>query len=86
MKKLNLIQVNTTAWEEEDFLLVTSLTDEQVTEVIEPIVEESRENEVEFEENEDGYTNDDLVDALKKKYPNEIILHYTPDAIDLISI
>lgn len=86
MKKLNLIQVNTTAWDEEDFLLVTSLTEDQIIEVIEPIVEESREKEVEFEENEEEYTNDELVDALKKKYPNEIILHYTPDAIDLISI
>lgn len=79
MKKLNLIQVNTTAWEEEDFLLVTTLTEKQIEAVVSPLV---------ISERNDGdvYDNDALVDALKKQFPSEIILHYTPDAIDLLSI
>ena len=80
MKKLNLIQVNTTAWEEEDFLLVTSLTEEQIQSVIEPIVLAER-NEGEG----DGYNNDDLVRELKKQFPNDTILHYTTD-IEILSI
>ena len=78
--KLNLVQVSTTAWDEEDFLLVTSLTEEQITKVIEPIVLEEREKDVE------EYDNDALVYALEKAYPNDIIIHYNPSNIDLISI
>lgn len=79
MNKLNLIQVNTTAWEEEDFLLVTTLNDEQIKSVVEPLV---------LAERNDGnvYDNDDLVGELKKQFPNDVILHYTPDAIEILSI
>lgn len=83
---LNLYQVNTTAWDEEDFLLLTSLTEEQITEVITPIVEECRENEEEFKENELDYDNDFLVGELVKAYPDDTIIHYNPSQIDLISI
>jgi len=78
-KKLNLFQVNTTAFDEEDFLLMTSLTEDQVTEVINPIVNDERENEVEYE-------NEMLVDALKKAYPHHVVIHYNPSEIGLISI
>ena len=86
MKKLQMIQVNTTAWDEEDFFLLTDLTEAQISEVIQPIVEESRANEVEFEENEDAYTNEDLFQALKKQYPKATIHFFTPADIDLLSI
>lgn len=76
---LNLFQVNTTAYDEEDFLLLTSLTEEQITKVITPIVEDERENDVE-------YDNDMLVEALIKEYPRHIVLHYTTSGIDIISI
>jgi hypothetical protein len=76
---LNLYQVNTIAWDEEDFILLTSLTEEQITEVITPIVEAERENNVE-------YDNDALVEALKKAYPNAVTIKYTINGIDLISI
>jgi hypothetical protein len=78
-KKLNLVQVNTTAWDEEDFLLLTSLTEEQITYIIKPIVDDERENDV-------AYDNDALVDALEKAYPHDTIMHYNPSHIDLISI
>lgn len=77
---LNLYQVNTTAWEEEDFLLLTSLTEEQITNVLTPIIEEQREKE------EDDYDNDFLVGELVKAYPDATIIHYNPSQIDLISI
>ena len=79
INKLNLVQVNTTAWDEEDFLLLTSLTEEQIVKVITPIVEEERNNDVE-------YDNDFLVTSLQKEYPNDVVRHYIPNQIDLISI
>jgi hypothetical protein len=76
---LNLIQVNTTAWEEEDFLLVTTLTDEQIKSAIEPLV---------LAERNDGniYDNEELVKELRKQFPHNLILHYTTDAIETLSI
>lgn len=79
MKDLNLFQVNTTAWDEEDFLLLTSLSETQITDVIKPIVMDERENDI-------GYDNDYLVEMLQKKYPNDIVSHYNPSSMDLISI
>jgi hypothetical protein len=76
---LDIYQINTTAWDEEDFLLLTSLTPEQITEVIQPIVNNERENDVE-------YDNGVLFDALKKAYPNDTITQYIPIDIELISI
>jgi len=76
---LDIYQINTTAWDEEDFLLLTSLTPEQITKVIQPIVNDERENDI-------AYDNDALVYALEKAYPHDTIIHYIPNNIDLISI
>jgi hypothetical protein len=76
---LDIYQINTTAWDEEDFLLLTSLTPEQITRVIQPIVDNERENDV-------AYDNDALIDVLKKAYPHDTITHYIPNNIELISI
>jgi hypothetical protein len=76
---LDIYQINTTAWDEEDFLLLTSLTPEQITRVIQPIVDNERENDV-------AYDNDALVNALREAYPNDTITHYIPNNIELISI
>jgi hypothetical protein len=97
INKLNLVQVNTTAWDEEDFLLITTLTEEQIVKVITPIVMEERklEEEIFIEPYDDTfkqwdkvnkYDNDSLVDALRKAYPNDVVTHYIPSQIDLISI
>ena len=97
MKKLNLFQINTTAWDEEDFLLLTDLTEEQVTEIITPIVEAEREREnalfegdnpppVYWSELVPEYTNETLVEAIREKHPNAILQHFDPEWIDLIRI
>jgi len=75
----NLFQINTTAWDEEDFLLLTTLTEEQIVKVITPIVMDERENNVE-------YDNDFLVQQLQDAYPTDVVRHYVPSQIDLISI
>jgi hypothetical protein len=77
---LNLFQVNTTAFDEEDFLLLTDLTEDQVVAVIEPIVLAEREKD------EDSYDNDMLVEAINKAYPSAVARMYSTDSLDLISI
>jgi uncharacterized protein YpuA (DUF1002 family) len=77
---LRIVQVSTTAWEEEDMLLITNLTDEQIQSVVTPIVERERES-ADFE-----YINNDLADALRRQFPDNIILNYDPWDIDLINI
>lgn len=66
---MRVVRINTTAYEEEDFFLMTDLTDEQIEEVITPIVELERNDEV-------YYTNEELVDALIDKYSSNVIVKY----------
>ena len=66
MENLRLVNINTTAYSEENFSLITNLTDEQIREVLEPIVEMERENEEE-------YDNDGLLGALLMVYPDNYI-------------
>ena len=66
---MRVVRINTTAYEEEDFFLMTDLTDEQIEEVITPIVELERNDAV-------YYTNEELVDALIDKYPSNMIVKY----------
>jgi hypothetical protein len=61
MENLRLVVINTTAYSEENLTLITDLTDEQIIEVVTPIVEEERNND-------DEYDNDDLVIALINKF------------------
>ncbi len=79
MKKTRLFQINTTAWDEEDFLLETTLTAEQIQRVLEPIVQNERDNGVE-------YDNDSLCTALQEAYPIDLIVHHKTSEIELISI
>lgn len=62
-------EINTTAWNEENFVLFTDLTEGQITDVITPIVMAEREYGEE-------YTNDDLIDALLNAYPSNQIYGY----------
>jgi hypothetical protein len=77
--KLRIVEINTTAYEEEDFLLLTDLSDEQIKSIIVPIVGMERDDDIE-------YCNDELVEELKKTFPSNYIEHYTKETIDYISI
>jgi uncharacterized protein YqeY len=66
---MRVIRINTTAFQEEDFYLLTTLTDEQIVEVIQPIVNAERE---EYEE----YDNDSLLQALAERFPLEFVEMY----------
>ena len=79
MKQLRLINVNTTAYMCEDFLLVTDLTDEQITEVIKPLVYAERNDMGE-------YDNESLCKALRDEYPNNVVIDYDLNSTNIISI
>ena len=65
-KDMKQFRINTTAFHEEDFTLYTDLNEEQIVDIITPIVKNERDG---F----DSYDNDDLVTALKNAYPNNFI-------------
>lgn len=81
---IRVVEINTTAFEEENFILVTDLTDEEIQEVITPIVLAER-NQIENDDNV-FYDNKTLVSELLVKYPNNLISFYTKDSIELIEI
>jgi hypothetical protein len=66
---MKAFEINTTAWEEENFVLFTDLTEGQIVDVITPIVMAERK----FGEQ---YTNDDLIDALLDAYPSNRVYAY----------
>jgi hypothetical protein len=66
MKNIRLVVVNTTAYSEENFSLITDLTDEQIKNIIKPIVLAERNDDIE-------YDNDDLIQALFTAYPGSFI-------------
>lgn len=66
---MRVIRINTTAYSEEDFFLLTTLTDEQISEALEGII---------FNERFSGkeYDNEDLFRVLTFSYPDEKIIMY----------
>ena len=81
---MKLININTTAYKEEDFLLYTDLTKKQIIEVIEPCVLAERQDLLDSEDT--FYDNEMLVNALKATYSKNHIDHYQIEDIDQISI
>jgi hypothetical protein len=79
MKNLSIFEINTTAFTEENFILLTNLTEQQIKDVIYPIVNAEREKG-EF------YDNELLVQAINEVYPKNVALLYTKDGLDLITI
>lgn len=66
---MNTFEINTTAFDEENFILTTDLTEKQIVDVVAPIVMSER--------NGNGYyDNEELVVALKEAYPTKLIIMY----------
>lgn len=83
LELIRIVEVNTTAFKEENFVLLTDLTDEQIEEVIKPIVQKERN---ETDEDEFYYDNEELFSAIKEIYPNNIIQYYSDTDFDVISV
>ncbi len=81
-KNIRIVEVNTTAFEEENFILLTDLSDEQIEKVIKPIVDKERN---ETDEEEFYYDNEELFGALEKAYPNNVVIFYSDKGFDEIT-
>ena len=66
---MNIYRINTTAFEEEDFFIMTDLTQQDIVEVVNPMVMAERDG---YEQ----YDNDSLCAALKRRYPKNTIEQY----------
>ena len=64
---MKLFEINTTAYEEENLLIITDLTDDDITEVVSSLVNAERDG---YEE----YNNEILYNALVKRYPYNVII------------
>jgi hypothetical protein len=77
---LRIVEVCTTGYEEENFLLLTNLSDNQIYSVIYPLVKEERANE----SGDVLYDNEAMTEILQGKYPNDIVIMYSKDSVDYI--
>ena len=66
---MQIFRINTSSWSEEDFFLLTTLSEEQIKSVIAPMVHSERVNDF-------LYDNDDYVAELEKQFPNEKVSMY----------
>ena len=71
---MNLFEISTTSYMEENFLLVTDLELEQIKEVINTMVKDERNNDFLF-------MNDEYVAKLKLIYPKYYIEIHQPEKI-----
>jgi hypothetical protein len=74
---MKVFRISTTAYKEEDFYLHTELNEEDIVEVITPIVNAERDGY-------EVYDNEMILDALKKRYSRKKIELYTE--FELITI
>jgi hypothetical protein len=66
---MQVFKINTSAWGEEDFYLMTTLDEEQIKKIIQPMVSYERENDI-------LYDNDDYIFALQGAYPKATVEMY----------
>lgn len=77
-ENLRLVTINTSAWSEEDFALLTDLSDAKIKKVISPMVRQERNDDF-------VYSNEDYYWSLKEAYASNIVIMYNLDDIDSIS-
>lgn len=73
---MKIYKIKTSAWVEEDFYLMTTLDEEQIKKIIQPMVAYERENDI-------MYNNEDYVFELQNAYSKATIKMY--DDFDVIS-
>ena len=73
--KIRIVEISTSSWNEEDFKLLTTLTDEQINTILSPLIEEER-DEVKNPNYIVLYDNEALTQALVKAYPEDIAYMY----------
>lgn len=75
---MRIVKVNTSVWREEDFILLTNISDDQITKVIGLMVLEKRTSDK-------FYSNDDYFFALKDAYPDDTIEMFLDSTINTLT-
>lgn len=75
--KMNIFKIKISDWDEFNFILATQLSEKQIRSVIQPMVDESREEDFVF-------TPDDYVNVLKDAYPKAVILTDNSDTDEIV--
>lgn len=73
---MKTITINTTAYQEEDFTILTDLTHDEISTVLTPIIELERTEDIE-------YINEDLINALLEAYPGRVIQELNNEYLQL---
>jgi hypothetical protein len=77
---IRVVNVSQNSWQDEDLLLLTTLTDEQIETTLKPLIEEERQDE----SGEVIYSNEDMANILSEKYPDDIVVLYAePDYLTI---
>jgi hypothetical protein len=63
---MQIYRIKTTAYEEEDLIILTDLLEQEISDVIEPLVESERNGT-------EGYDNEKLVKRLRSSYPKSTV-------------
>ena len=64
---MNIFRINTSAYKEEDFYIMTSLAEAKIRKVIDPMVQYERDNDT-------MHDNEEYIIALQQKYPRSVIV------------
>lgn len=73
---MRVVEINTTAYNDENLFIITDLTDNQIISVLHPIIEAERDGGEE-------YDNDMLILALEKAYPSKTIIAEEPHYLSI---
>jgi len=73
---MRVVEINTTAYSDENLFIITDLTDNQIISVLYPLVESER-NGGEL------YDNEMLILALQKAYPEKTIIAEEPSYLSI---
>jgi hypothetical protein len=80
IEKIRVVNVAQNSWEQENLLFITTLNNEQIKSVLQPLLEEERN----LENGEILYDNDPMAEILSEKYPDDIVILYSePDYLTI---
>jgi len=69
---IRIVNVSQNSWQDENLLLLTTLTNEQIETTLNPLINEERQDK----SGEVIYSNDDMANILSKKYSDDIVVLY----------
>ena len=69
---IRIVNVSQNSWQDENLLLLTTLTNEQIETTLNPLINEERQDK----SGEVIYSNDDMANILSKKYLDDIVVLY----------